>query len=653
MNHPVAEALGWALFHFLWQGAAIAIALAAALCFCRTARIRYLLAAAAMAAMVLAFAATLVICWPAAMPHGLVVRTAATLPLPPRPDRAAAGAIDTLRQWTPPVWFVPVWLGGVSLFYLYSLLAWVAASRLKTRGAFAAPAAWSARMQELSAILGLRRRIALLESCLAEVPVVIGYLRPVILMPVGMLAGLSAEQVEAVLIHELAHIRRFDYLVNVVQTLVEGLLFYHPAVWWTGSVMRREREHCCDDVVVALQGDARGYAATLARLELSRGTAREPALAATGGNLMKRIHRLLQQPEGTRVAAPLVSAAMLLAAAGLAVAAWQTQPQTQPQPQRKQSTPPAQPDRHLVEPLPQHSVEPLPREAPKEAVSLQTPYQKWLTQDVAYIITDAERATFKALPSDAEREQFIEQFWLIRDPTPGTVYNEFKSEHYRRVAYTNEHFTTKNALPGWKTDRGRVYITYGPPDEIEDHAAAGTTTAFQQWRYKFIEGVGTNVIIEFVDPTSAGEYRMTMDPKEKDAIFDGRQAPNEFERLEQFAKMQKAPASPLEHSLAITVRADPIPPIAYGVRDLVTEVQSQNVSISAPIETHGHPATVVTQVTTLNGRMVGRRMETLPTPNGHYSTSFGLVPGPYRARVTVTDKITGQVRQGEVPVEVK
>src|SRR5579871_2426133 len=218
---------------------------------------------------------------------------------------------------------------------------------------------------------------------------------------------------------------------------------------------------------------------------------------------------------------------------------------------------------------------------------LETPYKKWLQEDVAYIITDEERTAFKRLQTDEEREQFIENFWLRRDPTPDTVENEFKEEHYRRIAYANDHYAS--GIPGWKTDRGRIYITYGPADEIESHPSGGTyqrpmeegggetsTYPFEQWRYRYIEGIGTNIIIEFVDPTMSGEYHMTMDPSEKDALlyvpgagltlmeqlgmsdktarfnntdgthlgvpFGGEtESMNEFNRIEQFAKLQQAP----------------------------------------------------------------------------------------------------------------
>src|SRR5438552_634944 len=160
---------------------------------------------------------------------------------------------------------------------------------------------------------------------------------------------------------------------------------------------------------------------------------------------------------------------------------------------------------------------------------LQGPYYIWITRDVAYIITDAESQAFTRLSNDEEREQFVEQFWLRRDPTPDTVENEFKEEHYRRIAYANERFAS--GIPGWKTDRGRIYIQHGPPDEIESHPSGGTyqrpieegggstsTYPFEEWRYRHLDGVGEDVVIEFVDRTLSGEYRMTTDPAEKDAL---------------------------------------------------------------------------------------------------------------------------------------
>src|SRR6266481_2075142 len=216
-------------------------------------------------------------------------------------------------------------------------------------------------------------------------------------------------------------------------------------------------------------------------------------------------------------------------------------------------------------------------------------YKKWLNEDVAYIITDEERAAFKQLSNDEERDNFIEAFWQRRDPTPDTVENEFKEEHYRRIAYANERFSS--GIPGWRTDRGRIYIMWGKPDQIESHSAGSTynrpmtegggqTTVygFDDWTYHYMEGIGQNITIEFVDPTGTGEYHITMDPGEKDAMShvpgggpsllesmgmstqaarftrsDGSTAPlgpggssglesqNEFTRLEQFAKVQAPP----------------------------------------------------------------------------------------------------------------
>jgi GWxTD domain-containing protein len=157
-------------------------------------------------------------------------------------------------------------------------------------------------------------------------------------------------------------------------------------------------------------------------------------------------------------------------------------------------------------------------------------YRKWLDEDVRWIITDEERAAFKQLSNDEERDQFIEQFWLRRDPTPDTAENEYKEEHYRRIAYANEHFAA--GVPGWKTDRGRMYIIYGPPASIESHPSGGSyfrpaeegggqtsTYPFETWNYRYIEGVGQNVDIEFVDTCMCGEYHMSIDRGEKDALL--------------------------------------------------------------------------------------------------------------------------------------
>ncbi len=163
-------------------------------------------------------------------------------------------------------------------------------------------------------------------------------------------------------------------------------------------------------------------------------------------------------------------------------------------------------------------------------IELSKTYKKWLDEDVRWIITDEEQKAFKLLSNDEERDQFIEAFWQRRDPTPDTIENEFKEEHYRRMAYANEHFAA--GIPGWKSDRGRIYIMYGPADEIESHPSGGSyerpmeegggetsTFPFEDWRYRYLEGVGQEVIIEFVDTCMCGDYHMTMDRSEKDALL--------------------------------------------------------------------------------------------------------------------------------------
>lgn len=186
----------------------------------------------------------------------------------------------------------------------------------------------------------------------------------------------------------------------------------------------------------------------------------------------------------------------------------------------------------LTKGLPQRelSKEELRKRQEKLQEELQETYKKWLEEDVVYIIIPEEKEAFLGLQTDEGREAFIEQFWLRRDPTPQTVENEFREEHYRRIAYANEHFSS--GYPGWLTDRGRIYIAWGPPDEMESHPGAGpyhrpysegggTTAAypFEIWRYRYLEGIGQDVVLEFVDDTMSGEYRLTMDPSDKDALL--------------------------------------------------------------------------------------------------------------------------------------
>jgi GWxTD domain-containing protein len=458
-----------ALAHFIWEGALIGAIAVAILRTRRSARTRYCVAALALLSMAVAFAVTLAISLP---PRAVrFAPPARSILLPALPQDAGTPASDVaLDRLSIPAL---VWMSGVLILYARSLTSWMLAERLRRVGVCAAPALWQQRLDELRRQIKLSKPVALLESCLAETPAVVGFFRPVILIPLGLLAGLPAEQVEAILLHELAHIRRYDYAVNLLLAVVEGLLFYHPAVWWLARVVRAEREDCCDDEVVAATGDRRGYASALASLEQYRWTqSQAAAMAVRGGNLMHRIRRILNVPEQPRSAGlPVFSVVVLIAAGALLAAAWQ---------------------------IPKRS------ELPRTAV--QSAYEKWVNEDVVYIITDEERAAFDRLQTDEEREHFIEQFWIERDPTPGTPVNEMKEEHYRRIAYANDHFKTAT-LDGWKTGRGRMYIVYGPPDEIESHPAGGDGRGpFEQWLYRHIDGIGDQVLVDFADENSIGKF---------------------------------------------------------------------------------------------------------------------------------------------------
>lgn len=355
---------------------------------------------------------------------------------------------------------------------------------------------------------------------------------------------------------------------------------------------------------------------------------------------------------------------------------------------------------------------------------LETPYRKWLNEDVTYIITDEERAAFKKLQTDEEREQFIEQFWLRRDPTPDTVENEFKEEHYRRIAYANEHYAS--GIPGWKTDRGRIYITFGPPDEIESHPSGGTyerppeegggttsTFPFEQWRYRYIDGIGNDVIIEFVDPTMSGEYHMTMDPSEKDALlyvpgagltlmeqlgmsdktdrfnrtdgthlgvpFGGEtESMNEFNRLERFAKLQQAPKvkfTDLEaqvnsrityNILPVKVRVDFFPVTDASVLTYVT-VQFDNKDLQFQAKEGVQKAVVhiYGRITTMTRRMAVNPFEdtvTVDAPTEFlqeyaknrsiYQKTVPLAPGTYRLNVVCKDIVAGTMNNYEMAIQV-
>jgi TonB family protein len=342
-GHPLVHALGWTLLHFCWQGAAVALVLWCVLGLLggRSSQARYGAACLALGLMVALPAGTFAHVASAeykarsamlgsgvVLDANLVLQVGADEPAPPWPVRIGM-ALDRSLPWVLLAWFA-----GVIVFVGRLNFGLLVARRLKTAGTEAPPPALLRLFDELRTRLGVERAVELLHSAQVQVPTVIGWLRPVVLLPVSCLTGLSPEQIEAVLCHELAHVRRHDYLVSVIQSVIETILFYHPAVWWVSRQVRRERECCCDELAVAVGGDVLAYARALSFLEESRASFPEFVLGANGGVLKMRIKRILgskRDAEGSPAAA-LVALAMIVAVAGsyfVAVSRAQAQAQAQ------------------------------------------------------------------------------------------------------------------------------------------------------------------------------------------------------------------------------------------------------------------------------------------------------------------------------------
>jgi len=293
--YSIVEPLGWTLVHFLWQGLLIAAVVRAALALMdeSSAQTRYLSACLGLLAMVGAPVATATLLWPSAgTPAEAAAQGAVVWPV------VTVTASDRFEPLMP--WLVMGWAAGVLICCGRLLGGWMMLERMKHSASIAVADELSLLLDGLARRMRVSRPVRLAGSALVQFPVVIGWLRPVILIPPAAIAGLSPEQLEAVLAHELAHIRRWDALVNMIQRVVESLLFYHPAVWWLSGRIRQERENCCDDAAAEICGSALGYAKALHELESRRG-APALALAATGGDLAARIRRLLGgAPPATR-----------------------------------------------------------------------------------------------------------------------------------------------------------------------------------------------------------------------------------------------------------------------------------------------------------------------------------------------------------------
>ena len=327
VSQPWAHTLGWTLLHFIWQGAVLGLLAWVALALLRgtDAKVRYGTACAFLVLMVAAPVATFGLLQPQAMPAAIHLRLEAATPV--IPGMAIAPLTQRLKSALDSSlpWLLATWVMGVLLLSTRFLGSWLRVQRLRRLGATPVPAEWHLVLSRLCRELGLGRTVRLLQSAVVEVPTALGWLRPVILLPACALSSLSPLQLEAILAHELAHIRRGDFLVNLLQSLVEVLLFYHPAVWWLSARIRAERELCCDDVAAQLCGDPLLLARALTELEALRepdsAAPNQLALAANGGSLMHRIRHLLEPAlpvtSGARATALAVLAASLLGAAGV------------------------------------------------------------------------------------------------------------------------------------------------------------------------------------------------------------------------------------------------------------------------------------------------------------------------------------------------
>jgi beta-lactamase regulating signal transducer with metallopeptidase domain len=333
-SFQILYGLAQGLLHSIWQCVAVALLLAGALALLRgsSSNVRYVASCCAMALMLLLPSATV---WkflsstPGAQMEDasevtgasgqFVIEPAPGGRLYEKPVTPSAGSLQPAWNESPTEraahllpWLTLIWLAGVMLLSMRTLGGLVLARRMKLHGARPVSGVWRERAAEMARKLSVSGPVKVLESSLVSVPTAVGWLRPAILLPASAFTGLTPQQLEAVLAHELAHVRRHDYLVNLLQAGVETLLFYHPAVWWVSRQIRVEREHVCDDMAVGVTGDAMTYARALTRIERLRTTVPRLAMAADGGSLRSRVSRLVEGPPSPRHLSPLLVGLFLI-----------------------------------------------------------------------------------------------------------------------------------------------------------------------------------------------------------------------------------------------------------------------------------------------------------------------------------------------------
>jgi hypothetical protein len=453
------QALGWALLHFLWQGLAVGLLTWVVLRVLVRPEWRYVTSAAAMTAMALSPVFTFLVLWRD--------RLVLDIPLPSTVGAGAASAASGQpMDWL--LWMTRAWLLGAVVLCARSAGGWYLARRRCRQGR--------------GELWGLRGGVPVYESASVTVPQVFGWLRPIILLPFSAAAGLTPEQLEAVIEHELAHVRRHDYLVNLLQTIVESLLFYHPAVWWVSREMRRERELCCDEAAVARCGSRLLYSEALLLLEESRV---DFAMAATGVGLQERIGRLLGMEERKTELAPLllISGALVICGATL----WGQQPAP-----AAAAVKPAP----LVAPVqpPTPAAAPRPPAKPMRAAKPAPPPPRALDDDDLMGLDERSQASREQLQRAEIEWQAAMQRRMEHDERLAELQNQAhremaladqqaRSSKDRSIAITEierrivwiEGVYGKGALA---TDRGKVYLKLGPPDEIESHPGVK-----ESWRY--------------------------------------------------------------------------------------------------------------------------------------------------------------------------
>lgn len=317
LEPALAEALGWTLLHTLWQGALLALLLALLLLASRKRRphFRYWCAVGTLLSMLVLAIATFVLLYEPAGPLHLPAVGAA--PLAAQAELAGSLAaqplswLDSFQPYLP--FLVAGWLLGVLLFGLRLIGELAYLQHLRHYRCTALDGEWAGRLIALSRQVGLNRTVQLKETARIHGPMVSGIFKPVILLPIGMVNALSTAEVESILLHELAHVRRLDYLANLLISVVETLFFFHPFVWWMGSKIRTEREHACDDMVVEVTGNAATYVTALAQAESWRVEGRRLAMAFTGSTVLQRVKRILGQESGSRLISARAAGAILVA----------------------------------------------------------------------------------------------------------------------------------------------------------------------------------------------------------------------------------------------------------------------------------------------------------------------------------------------------